>query len=195
MFQLSLPHWSYHNTRAIWKVTSSELLTKQPMGKRKLFYIKNMSILKLLLNVATARIEAPVISRNKFLYACVKEVCCLWAKPRFDIFHQLLIIVEALWSQPYSIVNESCGNSHESSEIVKCCLSQIFWSTLWTRSTLTTDGQSLHSSLWTWFPILEHSTPLSYSSLTLHSLYFGYKPCTIHDGFLQRSWFQHEESW
>jgi hypothetical protein len=28
------------------------------------------------------------------LYACVREVCCQWAS-----FHQLLIIVEALWSQ------------------------------------------------------------------------------------------------
>jgi hypothetical protein len=34
------------------------------------------------------------------LYACVKEGCHLWAQPCYDIFHQLLIIVEALWSQP-----------------------------------------------------------------------------------------------
>jgi hypothetical protein len=44
--------------------------------------------------------EALVALGNKFLYACVKEVCCMWAQPRFDTFHQLLIIVEALWSQP-----------------------------------------------------------------------------------------------
>jgi hypothetical protein len=31
------------------------------------------------------------------LYACVKVVCCLWAQPPFDTFHQ---VVEALWSQP-----------------------------------------------------------------------------------------------
>jgi hypothetical protein len=37
---------------------------------------------------------------NKFLYACVKEVCRLWAQPRFGTFHQLLIIVELLWLQP-----------------------------------------------------------------------------------------------
>jgi hypothetical protein len=32
------------------------------------------------------------------LYAWVKGVCCLWAKPCSDTFHQLLVIVEALWS-------------------------------------------------------------------------------------------------
>jgi hypothetical protein len=34
-------------------------------------------ILKLLLNIVTARIEALVVSKNKFLYGCVKEVYCL----------------------------------------------------------------------------------------------------------------------
>jgi hypothetical protein len=33
-----------------------------------------MYILKLLLNLVTARIEALVVSGKKFLYACVKEV-------------------------------------------------------------------------------------------------------------------------
>jgi hypothetical protein len=62
--------------RAIWKVTSGELLTKQAMRK-KILYTKNMYILKLLLNVITTGIEAPVMSGYKFLYACVKKVCCL----------------------------------------------------------------------------------------------------------------------
>jgi hypothetical protein len=38
---------------------------------------KNKYILKLLLNILTARIEALFALENKFLYACVKEVCCL----------------------------------------------------------------------------------------------------------------------
>jgi hypothetical protein len=38
---------------------------------------KNTYILKLLLNIVTARMEALVASENKFLYACVKEVCCM----------------------------------------------------------------------------------------------------------------------
>jgi hypothetical protein len=66
--------------RAIRKVTSSDLLTKQAMEKKKnnLYYIqKNMYILALLLSVVTARIEAVVVCGNKFLYGCVKEVCCL----------------------------------------------------------------------------------------------------------------------
>jgi hypothetical protein len=62
--------------RAIQKVTSSELLTEQAMRKTSL-YAKSAYILKLLLNIVTARIEALVISVNMFLCACVKEVCCL----------------------------------------------------------------------------------------------------------------------
>jgi hypothetical protein len=58
-----------------------------------------MYILKLLINVVTGGIEALVVSENNFLCSCVKQVCPLWAQPYFDTFHQLLIIVEALWSQ------------------------------------------------------------------------------------------------
>jgi hypothetical protein len=82
--------------RAIWKVSSSKLLTKQAMRK-KLFYTKNMYILKLHLSVVIVGINTLVSSGNKFLYACVKEICRLWAQLRFDTFHQLVIIVEALW--------------------------------------------------------------------------------------------------
>jgi hypothetical protein len=72
--------------RDIQKVTSGELL-KQAMRKYKLLYVKYTYVLKLLLNVVTARIEASVVLGNKFLYACV-----LWAQP-------LLIVVEALRSR------------------------------------------------------------------------------------------------
>jgi hypothetical protein len=64
------------NTRAIWTVTSGELLTKQAM-KKKLLYTKITYIVKFLLNVVTARTEALAISGNTFLYTCVKEVCHL----------------------------------------------------------------------------------------------------------------------
>jgi hypothetical protein len=61
-----------------------------------------MYILKLLLSVVTMGTEALAISGNKFLYACAKEVCHLWAQPHYDTFHELLIIVEALWlPQPF----------------------------------------------------------------------------------------------
>jgi hypothetical protein len=46
-----------------------------------------MCILKLLLDVVTAEIEAFVMSGDKFLYACVKEVCRVLTQPRFDTFH------------------------------------------------------------------------------------------------------------
>jgi hypothetical protein len=55
-----------------------------------------MYIHKLLLNIVTAGIEAFVVSENKFLYACVKEICRLWAQPCFDTLHQLLTTVEAV---------------------------------------------------------------------------------------------------
>jgi hypothetical protein len=61
-------------TRAIRKVTSGELLTKQAMRKN---YIKNTYIINLLPNVVTAGIEAFVLLGNKVLYACVIEVCRL----------------------------------------------------------------------------------------------------------------------
>jgi hypothetical protein len=62
--------------RDIWKVTSGELLAGNE--KNKFYYIqKNTYILKLLLNVVAAGIEALVILGNKFLHACVKEVCHL----------------------------------------------------------------------------------------------------------------------
>jgi hypothetical protein len=57
------------------RFTSYELLTKQEMRKNFL-YTKNICILKLILNVVTAGIEA-LVSGNKFLYACVKEICRL----------------------------------------------------------------------------------------------------------------------
>jgi hypothetical protein len=96
---ISRPWHAFKILRAIRKVTSGELLTKQAMRKKMYYVQKNTYILKLLLNVVTPRIEA-LASRCKLLYACVKEVCCLWAQPRFDTFHQLLIIVEVPWSQP-----------------------------------------------------------------------------------------------
>jgi hypothetical protein len=60
-----------------------------------------MYIHMLLLNAVIAGIETLVVSGKKSFHACVKEVliCCLWAQPCFDSFHQLLIIVEALGSQ------------------------------------------------------------------------------------------------
>jgi hypothetical protein len=55
--------------RTIWKVTSSEPLTKQAMREKKVLYTRNTYILKLLLSVVNAGIVA--------LTSCVKEACCL----------------------------------------------------------------------------------------------------------------------
>jgi hypothetical protein len=100
--------WIFIITRATRKVTFGELLTKQAMRWETLLFTKNTYsyIRKLFLNVITTWIKALVLSGNKFLYACAKEVCCLWAQPRFDTFHQLLIIAEELWLQPVLQVGE-----------------------------------------------------------------------------------------
>jgi hypothetical protein len=65
--------------RAIRKLTSGELLTKQAEKN----YTKNVYVLKLLLNVVTARIEALVVSGNKLLYALSKKSAA------YDISHSL----------------------------------------------------------------------------------------------------------
>lgn len=61
--------------RAISKVNSSELLTKQTMRTKYEYRVQKIHtyILKLLLNRATARIEAPVVFRNRFVYVCAKH--------------------------------------------------------------------------------------------------------------------------
>jgi hypothetical protein len=50
-------------------------VTKEAIRKKINYIQKNMYILKLLLNLIIAGIEALIVSGNKFLYACVKEVC------------------------------------------------------------------------------------------------------------------------
>jgi hypothetical protein len=85
---------------------------------------KNKYILKLLLNIVTAWIEALVLG-NKFLYACVKDVCRHWAQPRFDTFHQLLIIVEALLSQPVLHVGKQVAVARSEIRAVRRVVKQL----------------------------------------------------------------------
>jgi hypothetical protein len=59
--------------------------------RTKLCMYKNTCILKVLPYVVTAEVEALLLG-NKLSYACVKEVCRLLAEPRFDTFHQLIIV-------------------------------------------------------------------------------------------------------
>jgi hypothetical protein len=48
------------------------------MNEKKDYYIQKYTYIhKLLLNIVTTRTEALVVLGNKFLYDCVKEVCCL----------------------------------------------------------------------------------------------------------------------
>jgi hypothetical protein len=74
----------------------------------------------------------------------------------------------------YRAGGEICGNSHESSEIVKCHLSQILLSTLWTRSSVATDGRPLCSLSWS------HLRTFYIIVLQFrHTLHFGHKLCII----------------
>jgi hypothetical protein len=58
--------------RVIWKVTSGELLAKQVEREKLNYHIQKGHTYS-----SCFSIEALVISMNKFLYACVKEVCRL----------------------------------------------------------------------------------------------------------------------
>jgi hypothetical protein len=68
-------HILYIHRRAIWKVASSELLTKHALKKKNIMYKRYVH--ELLLNVVAAGIEALVVTGNNFLYAHVREVCLL----------------------------------------------------------------------------------------------------------------------
>jgi hypothetical protein len=57
--------------RAIWKVTSSELLTKQAMRKKNVIYKKE--VLKLFLSVVTAGVEALVLLGNSLCIPVSKK--------------------------------------------------------------------------------------------------------------------------
>jgi hypothetical protein len=94
-----LVYEGYSESNLRWAVNKS--------NEKKLLYTKNTYILRLLVNVVTPGIEAVVLSGNKFLYACVRGACRLWAQPRFVICHQFLNIAEALWSQPVIQVGTS----------------------------------------------------------------------------------------
>jgi hypothetical protein len=81
-------------------------------------------------------------------------------------------------------IHDISGKSQESSEIAN-----IFWSTHWTRPSLTTEGLSaslfvvdicFSAHLWKF-----NTTVLPF----LHSLHFGHKPRIIHNGFPQHSRF------
>jgi hypothetical protein len=75
----------------IRKVSSGEMITKQATSGTNVIICRKY--------VVVARIEAPVVSENKFLCTRVREVCRPWDQLRFDTFHQF-IIVGVLWSQP-----------------------------------------------------------------------------------------------
>jgi hypothetical protein len=75
---VSVLYKGYSESNLRWAVNKTS-------NEKKMLYTKNMYILKLLLNV---------------VFVCLRQkVCSMWAQPRFDTFHQILITVEALWSQ------------------------------------------------------------------------------------------------
>jgi hypothetical protein len=141
---------------------------KKTINEKKNYYIQKEKYILILLNVVTASTEALVISGNKFLHACVKEVCRYWAQPRFDTFHQLLIIVETILHKTRDSIAYCLIISKRTAEIQIKVLK--LWSamlTLWTRSSLTTDGWPLHSLSWTF---VRPSLNILHHCLTVPSL-------------------------
>jgi hypothetical protein len=65
----------YLESNLLWAVNKTS-------NEKKKLYAKNTYLLKLALNTVTTGTEALVLG-NTFLYACNKEVCCLWAQPSF----------------------------------------------------------------------------------------------------------------
>jgi hypothetical protein len=92
-----------------------------------------------------------------------------------------------LWKFSEPVLLEICGNSHQSSEIVKCCLSQIFVQhskqdhhSLQMANHFVLHHEHLFGHLWTFYTIV-----LQF----LNSLHFVHELlCIIHDRFPQHSY-------
>jgi hypothetical protein len=94
--------------------------------KKKYYAQKEKYKLKLLLNLVTAETEALVISDTKICsYVYVKEVCRLWTQPRFGTFSQLLIVVEALWSQPVLQVGKQVVVARSEIRAIRMVVKQL----------------------------------------------------------------------
>jgi hypothetical protein len=87
------PNTNYQHTRAIRKATSNEC--QQNKAMKILIIYENTYILKLLLNVVTPGIEVIIVSRNRFLYACVKQFCRLRAQTHFDTCWKAFILISS----------------------------------------------------------------------------------------------------
>jgi hypothetical protein len=101
-------------------------VNKTSNEKIQFYYIQKNTYI---LDVVTVRIEAFFISGNKFLYACVKEVC-LKVQPHFDTVHQL-ITVEVLWSQPVLQVGKQVAVSWSEIRTVRWAVEQLPVGMLW----------------------------------------------------------------
>jgi hypothetical protein len=113
-------------------------------------------ILKLFLNKVTSEIEALVVVGNKLLYACVKEVCHLWAQPLFDTFCQLLIIVEILWSQPVSHVGKQVAVAWSEIRTLRRLVKQL-------PVEILQQCSSASSCMWTCIVMEQHETRCQHS--------------------------------
>jgi hypothetical protein len=116
-----------------------------------------MYILKVFLNAITAGNEA-FVSGNTFLYVCVKEVYRLGALSRFDTSQQLLITVEALWSQPILQVGKQVVVARSENRVVRRMVKQH-------PAEMLEQCASASSCMWTrdvmqeHYTVCQHSTP------------------------------------
>jgi hypothetical protein len=85
------------------------------MRKEISLYTTNMYTLKLLLNIVIARIEA-LVSRNKFLYACVKKVCHLCAQSHFVLWNTKKLC-RAIQKKRYGTLTSSVVLLHNNAHL------------------------------------------------------------------------------
>jgi hypothetical protein len=147
---------------------------------------------KWLIGAECTKVLQPEIERITFRWSC-RQVD--WASTFYPLFSICLVQVLSDNAEKMSWclisqrgVREFCGNSRENFEIVGRYLWQIYWSTLWTRSSLQRAGRPLRSSPWIFF---NHLCGLYTIVLQfLQSLHFGReRPHIIHDGVTQHSRF------
>jgi hypothetical protein len=90
------------------------------------------------------------------LYACVKEVCCLWAQACFNTIHQLIIIVKLLWSQPVLQVGKQVVVAQSEIRAVRKVVKQL-------PVEMFQQCSSVGSCMWTCIVMEEHCTVCQHS--------------------------------
>lgn len=140
------------------------------------FVYQKTAAVSFLLDFLFLNFSAPKNVKEKCYYMCF---VCIHEHFQNTLCEKLVITYSVIISK--RILCEISENSHQSSEIVSLCLSQICWSTLKLRSSLTTDGWLLCFSSWKF--VCQSLINILHSCLTFLHSYFGCKLQIIHNVF------------